>query len=180
MTQIKFSTMGRCYYCCPQANRGCAHLCVQIHSHSYHQDKSFVEVPGPRAPLATPHTPVAGTLALIPALFQGRKTCRLTDLLQTGTRSGDACALSHRWPGTVRRKTWAQVVPRQHLPGAWKQTRNHHLNTAGNMALAKHHVCWKTHKCIAVTRGCLGAGRTQSCGELHQGQCQSKEAFHLH
>lgn len=55
-----------------------------------------MEVPGPRAPLATPHTPAAGTFAPTPASFQGHKTCHLTDLLQTGTRSGDACALSHR------------------------------------------------------------------------------------
>ena len=53
-------------------------------------------VPGPTAPLATKHTPAAGTPAPTPASFRDRKTCRLIDLLQTGTRSGGVCALSHR------------------------------------------------------------------------------------
>lgn len=53
-------------------------------------------VPGPMAPLATKHIPAADTSAPTPASSRDRKTCRLTDLLQTGTRSGGVCALSHR------------------------------------------------------------------------------------
>lgn len=53
-------------------------------------------VPGPTVPLATKHTLAAGTSALTPASFRDRKTCRLIDLLQIGTRSGGVCALFHR------------------------------------------------------------------------------------